>query len=139
MRIDLVKRRDATNKTAIKYRLKPFSWKEARTCLHMLRTHMRNMGRKPPPIPAFQSPVGARRALKDAGFVSLEELIDSLLEPIPPAAMIIGDVAVLRGGEGFGAIVISAGGGKVLGYSDEHLDQGLMNIIPLKIEAAWRV
>lgn len=139
MGYDLVKRRDATSKTAKKYRAKPFSWKEARTCIHMLRSHLRNMGRRPPPIPPFQSPVGARRALKNTGFATLTDLLDDMLERIPPAAMIVGDVAVMRGGDDFDAIVISAGGGKVLGYADEYLAQGLMNIIPLEIEAAWRV
>ncbi|MGK2908567.1 MAG: DUF6950 family protein [Sphingobium sp.] len=134
---DLNKRAEATRKTLAKYRHKAFDWKAKVTCIHLARTHLRNMGHKPPVIPAFTSPIGAQRALLATGFGSLEGLLDSMLPRIAPAAMLVGDLALLQGDEGFDSIVVSAGG-KLLGYHEADMS-GLKPLIANEIKGAWRV
>lgn len=132
-----VQRADATRKTLAKYRVLPFDWKARVTCIHVARHHLRNMGHKPPSIPAFQSAVGARRALAKAGFANMAALMDSLLPRIAPAAAWVGDFGVLEGDDGLDSIVIHAGG-KWLGYHQDDLS-GLKPLVALSIKGAWRV
>ncbi|KKW92246.1 DUF6950 family protein [Sphingobium chungbukense] len=134
---DLLRRAEATRLTINKYRARPFDWKSRSTCIHMARTHLRNMGHRPPPIPDFRSVIGARRALQNTGFDNLTALLDSLLPRIAPAEMLVGDIAILPGDEGMEGIVISAGG-KLIGYNEDAPDgvKPLMALVPLP--AAWR-
>lgn len=134
---DLNRRAEATRQTLAKYRTLAFDWKGRVTCIHLARHHMRNMGHTPPAIPAFQSPIGARRALAKAGYADMAALLDSLLPRVAPAAAWVGDLALLEGDEGFDSIVIHAGG-KWLGY---HMDDmsGLKPLVVSSIKGAWRV
>jgi hypothetical protein len=136
---ELERRRVATERTVAKYRARPFDWDGA-TCIHLARTQLRNMGHRPPRIPRFYSIIGARRSLKQAGASSIVELIDNLgLERIPPAMMLIGDLAVLPGDEGFDSVVVCAGGA-LIGWTEDHHD-GVMNLhdaLP-NVVAAWRL
>lgn len=134
---ELVRRAEATRNTLARYRRKPFDWSERATCIHMARYHLRQMGHRPPPIPDFRSALGARQALGKAGFDSVTALLDSLLPRIAPAAMLVGDLAVLEGIEGLDSVVINAGG-KVLGWH-EAADDGVKPLIAREIKAAWRV
>jgi hypothetical protein len=132
----LVRRNDALAKTLAKYRGRKFEW-GVNDCAKMLRSHLVNMGhRKLPKIGHYRSAVGAKRALKDVGFDTLEQLLDSLLPRIAPAAMLAGDVALMEGDEVLGAVTICVGP-KVMGW---HQDSEVpVNIVPLQIKAAWRV
>lgn len=133
---DLLRRQKATEATLAKYRDKPFSWKDSNTCLHMLRFHLRQMGHKPEPLPRIRSAIGARRALDERGWQDVGDLLDTLLPRIPHASMLLGDVAMFRSGDGFGAITISVGG-KVLGWHDDA--PGMTALEPVEIAGAWRV
>ncbi|WP_336974160.1 DUF6950 family protein [Sphingobium aromaticiconvertens] len=135
---DLIRRADATRKTLAKYRRRAFDWRGRSTCIHLARYHLRNMGHTPPPVPDFRSALGARRALDRLGFADLAALFDSMLPRIAPAAMLVGDLAVLQGDEGFDSIVVSAGG-KLLGY---HADDGsgIKPLMALEMPVgAWRL
>lgn len=134
---DLNRRAEATRQTLAKYRALPFDWKRRVTCIHLARHHMRNMGYKPPPIPAFQSPLGARRALAKAGFADMAALLDSLLPRIAPASAWVGDLALLEGDDGFDSIVIHAGG-KWLGYHSDDLSS-IKPLVVSEIKGAWRL
>jgi hypothetical protein len=134
--IDLNARADATRRTAAKYRAKPFSWANRATCIHLARTQLRNLGHMPPPIPDFRSALGARRALLRAGFSSVSDLLDSLLPRISPARMLVGDLAVIEGDEGFDGIVVSAGG-KMLGWNEADAS-GLRILVVREYLGAWR-
>lgn len=138
--MNLAQRAAATQKTFDKFKGKPFAWKDA-SCAHLLRTHLRNMKHRPPKMPAFRSAVGAKRALKDMGADDLVALLNGLgLMEIPPAKMLVGDLAVLPGDDGvFDAIVVSAGNGKFMGWhgASEGL-QMMMDVMP-HIKAAYRV
>jgi hypothetical protein len=113
---DLERRRVGTEATLAKYRLRPFDWASAATCIHLARSQARNLGHRPPAIPRFRSAVGARTALAAQGHGTLEALLDSLFPRIAPAAMLLGDLAALPGEGPFPAIMIFDGGAKLLGW-----------------------
>ena len=99
------------------------------------------MSHKLPPIPDIRSPTGARRALAATGHADLAALLDSLFSRIAPASMLIGDLALMEGADGLGGIVVAVGG-KVMGYHADHLDLGLVNIVPVgpsPFIGAWRL
>lgn len=137
--MNLAERAAATQKTYDKFRGKSFNWQGA-TCGHLLRSHLRNMGHKPPPMPSYRSAVGAKRALKDMGACDLTALLGGLgLMPILPAEMIVGDLAVLPGDDGpFDAVVVCAGN-KMMGWhgAGEGL-QMIADVLP-HVKAAFRV
>lgn len=135
--MNLAQRAAVTQATWNKYRGRAFDWKGA-TCVHVLRSHLRAMGHKPPKMPSFQSPIGAKRALKAMGADDLADLMRGLgLLEIGAAEMIVGDVAILPGDEGFDAIVICAGG-KFMGWHGAAAEfQGIDDVRP-HIIAAFR-
>jgi hypothetical protein len=139
--MNLVERVAATETVIARYRAKPFAWSTTGTCIHLARAQMIAMGHRAPTVPAFRSAVGAGKALKKAGYDRLEDLLDAILPRIAPAAMLVGDLALMPGGGGFDAIVIAAGG-KVIGYHDDYLDRGVVNVIPegpAPFIGAWRL
>ncbi|MGB3846035.1 MAG: hypothetical protein WA940_09215 [Sphingopyxis sp.] len=113
----LARRAAATQKTFDKFRGASFSW-EGASCAHLLRTHLRNMGHRPPKMPKFQSAIGAKRAIAEMGAADLKSLCVVLgLIEIAPAMSLVGDVAILPGDDGpFDAIVVCAGNGKFMGW-----------------------
>jgi len=100
-------------------------------------TQLRNLGHRPPPIPQFRSPLGAKRALLKEGFGTITDLLDALLPPIAPASALVGDLATLEGDDGFDAIVVYAGG-KWLGWHPDD-PSGVKPLTVLKIKGAWRI
>lgn len=132
---DLIRRQVATEATMNRFGKKKFEWAKRSTCIHMVRFHLIKMGHKPPPIPDIRSLLGAKRALKERGAENVGQLIDQLLPAIPPAAMLLGDVAMLQDGAGIGALVVNVGG-KVMGWHDDQPRMVVMDA--LLIERAWR-
>lgn len=139
--LDLEQRRVRTERVVARFRDRPFSWTGRRTCLHLARAQMVALGHKPPKLPDLRSMLAARRALAATGHADIMELLDGLLPRIAPAGMLIGDLALMEGGDGFDAVVIAAGG-KVLGYHADALGRGLVPIepiVPQPFKAAWRL
>lgn len=139
--LDPVARADATAKVLARFRNRPFGWATRRTCIHLARAQARALGHRPPAIPDFRSPRGAKTALKALGHDNLEQLLDSLFPRIPPLAAWIGDLVILAGGEDFDGIGVAVGG-KIAGYHEDHLDQGVVNVVPIGPNpyiGAWRL
>lgn len=132
----LLQRQAATQATLDRYRKKKFDWKKRATCVHLVRFHLRKMGYKPPTVPEMRSLLAAKKALKVRGWENVGDMMDSLLPEIPPASMMLGDIAMLQDADGIGALVIDVGG-KVMGWHDD--ESGLVVMDALKIEKAWRV
>ncbi|RSU59308.1 hypothetical protein BRX36_19265 [Sphingomonas sp. S-NIH.Pt1_0416] len=139
--LDLAQRANATESVVARFRGRPFDWKSRRTCIHLARAQARALGHRPPSVPDFRSPLSARTALRSTGHETLEALLDSLFNRIAPAAMWLGDIALMAGGDGFDAIVIAVGG-KMIGYHQDHLADGPVVIEPESMASfigAWRL
>lgn len=136
--MNLAQRAAVTQATWDKYRGRAFDWKGA-TCVHVLRFHLRAMGHRPPKMPAFQSPIGAKRALMKMGAGNLTELMSNLgLMEIGAAEMIVGDVAILPGDDNFDALTICAGN-KFMGFHEQAEGFASMEVHRPAIKAAFRV
>lgn len=137
--MELERRRVATEKTLARYRGKVFDWRTGITCVHLARAHLRNMGHKPPTLPRFRSPLGAKKALKERGWVSVEAMLDSMLPRIVPAQMLLGDLAIVPGQDGMDSILVSAGPLKLMGWHPETGDFVLYDDGISAVTGAWRV
>jgi hypothetical protein len=136
---ELERRNAATIKTQERFMGKPFDLSAAATCMHMIRYHAKNMDRSFITIPRFRGVHGARRALTDAGYTSLVDLMDFYFERIPPAFMMVGDVMALPGFDEFEALVIRGSVRKYLGW---HEDAAGCTVIDCDMSAAlgaWRL
>lgn len=134
---DLIRRQRALQKTVNKYQGKALDWK-AFDCVRMVRSHLVAMGHRGlPKLPRYSSPIGAKRALKEAGFESLQDMLGKVLVEIPPASMLPGDIALMEGHGTFDAITISVGR-KVMGWHEDNGLQEPVMIVPEKIKAAFR-
>ncbi len=153
---DLVRRQAATDGTLRKYRRRDFDWKTMTTCVAMAWFHLKKMGRTPPKIPPYRSPLGALRVLKQLGCATCADLVDQVpgLERIPPAMMRVGDLVLVPGVLGpdeedtpaaramaaIGTVAICAGPQRIFGW---RADQGprivVLAVDYSQIEAAWRV
>ena len=135
---EMVRRQHAVVATLAKYRARAFDWKAKATCLHMTWFHLRRMGRRPPALPQIGSLLAARRELAKRGWDNVGDVLDAIgLERIAPAAMRLGDLAMLEDDTGLGGMVISASAGKVIGWGEDA--DGMVVLLPLEIAAAWRV
>lgn len=136
--MNLFERRDVTQATIDHFLPKPFSWVKAATCLHMIRRHVRAMGKPVPTMPRFRSALSARAAMQARGWSSLAEVMDAVLPRITPAEVIIGDVVELpSSSDVFGALCIAVGNGRVMGYFEGEAGLAILQPIAAPI-AAWR-
>jgi hypothetical protein len=136
---ELEKRRRATQATKDHFIGRPFDWREGRHCVQLAHYHLRKMGKRPPALPRIRGPEDARRELAARGWNSVAEMLDSLLERIPPAMMRLGEIAVTPGSEGLESVVIYLGPRMLLGWLPDGsrvviYDAGLGDL-----SAAWRV
>ena len=130
---EMLRRQQALEKTLAKYRDKAIDFKTV-DCVRAARFHLIQMGHKPPPMPRYQSLIGARRAAEQAG--GLEALLDGLLPRIAPAAMWLGDIALLEGEGGIDAVMFNVGG-KLAGWHESA--ERMVNVTALAVKGAWRV
>lgn len=136
---ELERRRIATEKTLGRYRRKVFDWRTGITCVHLARFQLKNMGHKPPTLPRIRSALGAKRALKERGWGSVEAMLDALLPRIAPAQMLLGDLAVVPGQDGLDCILVSAGPLKLMGWHPESGAFVLYDDALAEVTGAWRV
>lgn len=138
--MDLLRRRDATQKTLDQYRGAPFDWSLGPTCVHLARSHLVNLGYDLPKIPEFSTPQGALRALKSNGWDSVGDMLDEFLTPIPAAMLRLGDVVTIPGDAGMDAMFIFAGPNKMFGWGDEQVELAVGDILGLdRLKGAWQV
>ena len=121
---DLRRRQNALQKTMDRFGAKPFTL-GIFDCVQMTRFHLKAMGVKNLPLPQkYENVFGAKTALKALGHATLEQLFDGLLERIPPAAMLPGDIALLPSEPGeeaadIGTVAICLGR-KLMGWHPDH-------------------
>lgn len=135
----LVARVATTQATFDRFKDAPFKLGK-NDCARMVAFHLRAMGVRVRLAKAgsYTTALAARRALKRAGFASLSDALDchGLLR-VPPASAMVGDVVALPAADDFGALTISLGNGRVLGYHEAA--EGAVAMQPSEFVAAWRV
>ncbi|MFN7029465.1 MAG: DUF6950 family protein [Sphingopyxis sp.] len=143
-RLNLAQRAAATQATWALLSGVPFAW-DGMTCVDALHAQMLHMGHQPPAVPGFRTKAGARRALKAMGATSLGHLMEDVLglERIAPAAMIVGDVALIPGDgvrtDGIrGAIAICAGN-KFMGWHGAAEGFQMIDDVMPHVKAAFRL
>lgn len=113
-------RRVAAAQSAVDaYLDKPFAW-GVRDCARLAAHVLQRLGRKPGLSRGgtYRNALGAKRALKRAGYDSLAAALDALKLPrIPYAFALPGDVVELRAREGEEALGIVLGNGRVLAFA----------------------
>lgn len=134
---EIGRRVDATIATQAKLKDKPFDWAKAATCIHLARYHAAQMGHKLPIVPRFRSVLGAKKALRDVGFDSLPDLLDSYFTRIPPAFMKVGDLLAIDGDQGFHSVVIKGDRTKFLGWHEDAVGCTIIEIDVDKSVGAW--
>jgi hypothetical protein len=140
---ELQRRVAAVTATQARFAGRPFDWRKAATCLHMIRFHAAQLGHKLPTVPRFRSALGAMKALKAEGVETLPELMDKHFPRIPAAQMLPGDVAAFPGDEGgFEALMVY---GQLRAFIGWHEDIAACDIIRVSDEGyshctgAWRL
>lgn len=137
---DLLRRKAATEATLARYRGKAFDWSKGITCVHLARCQLRKMGHQPPTLPRFRSLLGAKQALQERGWETVEDMLTEILgPPIPPAMMLLGDLAVAPSEEGLGSIMVCAGPLKFLGWREDAPELVMLDVSLDQFSGAWRV
>ena len=117
-----------------------FAWGEC-DCARLAAFALQGLGYKPSyaRFGRYRSALGARRALRREGFADTTDWIDSIhgLARIAPAAALPGDIVGLPGEEGWTALTVALGNGRLLGF---HLEAaGCAVVQPLSAPThAWR-
>jgi hypothetical protein len=107
----LTQRRIATEATMAEFSDRPFEWGKS-DCVSIVIYHAGQLGRADdiPELKPYSTPTGALRRLKEMGFDTLEELMDSVFERIPVNSTINGDFVLLAGdSDGLDALGVKAG------------------------------
>lgn len=136
---ELQQRALAVAATEQRFRDKPFDWRKAATCIHLVRFHAAQMGHSVPVVPKFKSALGAKRALLTTGFQTLPALLDSRFQRIPPAFMRVGDILAIPGTDGWDAIVLKVDKVKFLGWHESTSGCTIMEIDMGAAVGAWRL
>ena len=134
----LIIRRDATQRTLNRFRGIDFDWSGV-TCVHLAHAHLSEMGHEVPDIPQFDTALGAARAMRERGWDSVGDMLDSMLPRIAPASMLLGDLALIKGAGGLDAIFTCAGPLKVFGWREDAPDLVVLDVSFGELEGAWRV
>lgn len=140
---DLIRRQRALFAVQNKFAKQSFKLGRA-DCVQLVRYHLVKMGhRRLPKASGYRTPAGAMGAIRKLGAENLEELFDKLLQRIPPAAMLPGDIGLTEAEPDApawraGTLCISLGR-KFLAW---HADHPMLAIIEpnedMPFKAAWR-
>jgi hypothetical protein len=134
-----VRRKEATQATLDKFKGQPFDWGEGRHCVRLAHFHLRQMGQKPPTLPRIRSALAAKKALKERGWESVSDMLDSILVRIPPAMMLTGDICITPGDQGLDSVMIFVGPRKLLGWLPDGSEVVIYDAGVDDLTGAWRV
>lgn len=141
---ELILRQKHAQHTLDNWKDKKFRLGEA-DCARLVADHLRRNGYKVkvPAKGSYRTALSALKALRTLGFDTLAEAVTAVgIEEIAPAATISGDIIELAGEDDdgkpspLGAMTISLGNGRVLGFYD---GVGCQVLQPLEYKTAWRV
>jgi hypothetical protein len=109
-------------------------------CVRMIAAHLRLLGYKVklPPSGSYRSYASALKAMKAAGFASIDEALDAMgLVRIAPAAATVGDIVKLPADHPLGCFTVAVGNGRVVGYHEDV--KAAATLQPVEYAGAWRV
>jgi len=135
---EMVRRRDAAQATLNRFKDVPLRLGR-NDCVRMAAYHLRKLGHrvKLPASGSYASAKAGKKLLAAMGHADLAAAVDAHgLERIPPAAAVVGDIVMLPGEEGLGALCVAMGNGRVVGYHQDA--RGAVVMQPTEFEAAWR-
>ena len=136
---EMLRRVTAAQKTYDRFKEQPFDWGKA-DCSRILAYHLRQFGHKPAlaRFGAYKTAIGARAALKRAGFGSVGDVLDAMgLRRIPPAAALVGDIVQGESGDPFGAHAVYLGNGAMLGFHEDA--PGATSLRRIALLDAWSI
>lgn len=122
----LQRRVKAAQKAVDKFKDKPFSFEERHDCGRMAMFVMKELGVLPPKLrklsaAEYTSALQVKKAIREAGGDTVNEVMDKFFEAIPAAAALPGDiVSIPSEDDTIGALGVSLGNGVVLSYHEEH-------------------
>lgn len=109
-------------------------------CVRMIAAHLRLLGHKVklPPSGSYRTYASALKALKAAGFASVDDALDAMgLVRIAPAAAAVGDIVKLPADHALGCFTVAVGNGRVVGYHEDV--KAAATLQPVEYDQAWRV
>ena len=109
-------------------------------CVRVAAWHVRQFGYRPQlgKAGAYKTAIGARAALKRAGFDTIADGLDALgLERVAPAAAWVGDIVMGEGDDAFGALGIMLGNEAMLGFHEHAAGAAILRRV--HVATAWRV
>lgn len=139
----LVRRVEIAQAALDKFSGKPFEWGVS-DCARLAANVLQAAGYVPrlSQFGDYRSDLSARRALRDAGFTSVVEWIDSVkgLARISPLGALPGDLIAFPGVGGWDGLAVALGNGRVLAYTERL--EGACGVLEANMEmavAAWSV
>lgn len=134
--MNFVERIEATQKTVDRFKGKEF--KEGKfDCVQLVIWHAKHMGRKRIKVPRYGDFASAATAMRTLGFEFLSQAMDRHFTRIEPVQVLAGDIVEMPGGNGFSALTIAVGNGRVLGFHESIPHADILQ--PLLISGAWRI
>lgn len=132
---DLVTRAAHTQATRDEFAGLPFDWRSL-DCYRVAHAHLGRFGHVLP-APRYSTAMGAYRQMRGQGYATLDDLIGSFLEPIAPAAMMLGDIGIYDADGPFGGGLLICAGRKLIGFHEDS--DVLVNIAAEQpVRGAWR-
>lgn len=134
-----LRRQQATQATLDKFKGKAVDWQRGIHCVRLAHFHLRQMGHRPPTLPRLRSALAAKREMQRRGWDDVAAMLDAIgLQRIPPAAMLLGDLAVGPADELFGAIGVCAGPLRLLGWHEDAPGLAVLDTDLSQLTGAWR-
>lgn len=132
----LIERVQATQRTVDVFKGKTFVDGKSDCIQLVVVTHARHMGRRIK-VPRYGDAKSAAEALRTLGFTTLGEAMDHYFTRIEPVRAMAGDILEMPGANGFSALAVCVGNGRVLGFHESipHCDV----LQPVLVSAAWRI
>lgn len=139
MHLDILQRQKITEQTALKFGDGPFEWGR-RDCGKLVIHHIKAMGHAIQTGGTWTTLTGLMRFLRRHGGSGAACLDQWGLTRIPPAYAIVGDVVQIEDADSpTGAFGIVFGNGRVVAYMEGVESLAVVQPLPGKICAAWRV
>jgi hypothetical protein len=136
MKLNLYERMLRTQKTVDLWKGRPFKENGTSDCIQLMIAHARHMGKKIK-VEKYRDAASRAAALRKLGFKSISEGMDANFTRIDASQVLLGDFVEMPGSNGFSAITVALGNGRVLGFHEDIPHADILQ--PVLISGVWRV